>query len=209
MSPVYSPPKYTTGSTLLSPYSSYDPCDPTLEYIVRGQPQLSRYAPSTSRYLNPSPCLARGVPFFPQEPERGHAVPHSESHIGRRSESYSRMQVKGPIPRINWQRGRSPSRTGHNCTSPLSRQRRSVSQSDLMRELATLEICDQGTVYTVKESTIRGRTDYSGPLYWSSEVSLIILYPDNKHLNRLLGSTQVKLNRQHLWHNIDYHKKYF
>lgn len=178
MSPVYSPPKYTTGSTLLSPYSSYDPCDPTLGYIVRGQPQLSRYAPSTSRYLNPSPCLARGVLFFPQEPERGRAAPHSEPHIGRRSESYSRMQVKGQIPRMNGPRGRSPSRTEYSCTSPLSRQHRSVSQSDLMRELATLEICDQRAVergvYTVKESTIRGRTDYSGPLYWSSEVSLII-----------------------------------
>lgn len=176
MSPVYSPSKYTTGSTLLSPYSSYDR---TLGYIVRGHPQLSRYAHSTSRYLKPGPCLDRGTLLFPQEPQRGRPAPHLEAHITRRSESSSRMQVKGPVLRLNGLRGRSPSRTGYTCTSPLSRQRRSVSQSDLMQELSTLEICDAGAgergVYPMKECLIRGRTEYSGPLYWSSEVSYIHL----------------------------------
>ncbi|XP_056602549.1 ubiquitin carboxyl-terminal hydrolase 2 isoform X2 [Triplophysa dalaica] len=182
-SSVYSPSKYTTGSTLLSPYSSYNPYDRTLGYIVRGQPQLSRYAPSTSRYLTPGPCLDRGFPFFPQEPERGRPAPHSDPHITRRSESSSRMQVKGPVLRMNGLRGRSPSRTGYTCTSALSRQRRSVSQSDLMQELSTLAICDAGAgergVYTVKECLIRRRTEYSRPLYWSSE--------NSKHAQGLVG----------------------
>ncbi|KAL7838327.1 hypothetical protein AOLI_G00267310 [Acnodon oligacanthus] len=175
MSPVYSSPKYTTGSTLLNPYRPYDPYDLSPSYISRGHPQASRYSSSTSRYLTPSSCLARVSLTLPQEPERGRAIPRGDPRTTRRSESSSRMQMKGQATRAIGPNGHSPSQTAFPATSPLSRWRRSVSQTDLAQELATLELCEHGDMervaYPPRDNAGTANTTCSGPFYWSLEVS--------------------------------------
>ncbi|XP_066509161.1 uncharacterized protein [Hoplias malabaricus] len=173
MSPVSSTPKYTTGSTLLSSYRLYDPCNPSLGYISRGHPQPSRYSPSTSRYITPGSCLARISLSLPQESDRGRAISLVETRNTHRSESSSRMQVTGQAAGVNWPRGHLASQAGFSATSPLSRWHRSVSQSDLAQELATLDLCehkefDRGA-YITRENAGIARTVCSGPFYWNSE----------------------------------------
>ncbi|XP_017559375.1 ubiquitin carboxyl-terminal hydrolase 2 isoform X1 [Pygocentrus nattereri] len=174
-SAVYSSPKYTTGSTLLSPYRPYDPYNLSPSYVSRGHPQASRYSPSISRYLTPSSCLARVSLSLPQEPERGRAIPRSDPRTTRRSESSSRMQMKGQATRAIGTNTHSSSQTGFPATSPLSRWRRSVSQTDLAQELATLELCEHGDVeraaYPPRENAGTANTTCSGPFYWSLENS--------------------------------------
>ncbi|XP_076867991.1 uncharacterized protein LOC143518944 [Brachyhypopomus gauderio] len=178
MSPVYSSPKYSTGSTLLSPFRPYEPYDPTLSYISRGQPQPSRYSLSTSRYMNPAPCLARLAVSVPQEPERGRLVPRGDPRPGRRSESSSRTQVRGQATWMSGARGRSPSHVGLPTTLPLPGWRRTVSQSDLAQELAALDVCEHGEGErggggcSGRESLVRAHGGCSWPFYWSSEVRL-------------------------------------
>ncbi|GAA6103350.1 ubiquitin carboxyl-terminal hydrolase 2 isoform X2 [Tachysurus ichikawai] len=176
MSPVFSSPKYTTGSTLLSPFHPYDPYDPygpcnpydhSQTFISQGHPQPSRYSPSTSRYFFPSSCPAQVTLSLPNE--RGRAVPRVNPHESFRSESSGRMQAKGQIPRANEVRRRSPSQGWH----------RSVNHLDLAQELAMVELCGHGDcgkgpfrAVSFGENTSRSCGSYSGPFYWSSEVRI-------------------------------------
>ncbi|XP_027021145.1 ubiquitin carboxyl-terminal hydrolase 2 isoform X1 [Tachysurus fulvidraco] len=174
-SAVFSSPKYTTGSTLLSPFHPYDPYDPygpcnpydhSQTFISQGHPQPSRYSPSTSRYFFPSSCPAQVTLSLPNE--RGRAVPRVIPHESFRSESSGRMQAKGQIPRANEVRRRSPSQGWH----------RSVNHLDLAQELAMVELCGHGDcgkgpfrAVSFGENTSRSCGSYSGPFYWSSENS--------------------------------------
>lgn len=176
MSPVFSSPKYTTGSTLLSPFRPYDPYDPYSSYnpynhsqsfISQGHPQPSRYSPSTSRYFFPTSCPAQVALSLPNE--RGRAVPRANPHEIFRSESSGRMQAKGQISRSNGIRRRSPSQEWH----------RSVNQLDLAQELAMVELCGHGEggkgplrAASFGENTRRACGSCSGPFYWSIEVRI-------------------------------------
>lgn len=176
MSPVFSSPKYTTGSTLLSPFRPYDPYDPygpfnpydhSQTFISQGHPQPSRYSPSTSRYFFPSSCPTQVAFSLPNE--RGRAVPRANPHETFRSESSGRMQVKGQISRSNGIRRRSPSQGWH----------RSMNQLDLAQELAMVELCGHGEggkgplrAVSFRENTSRACGSCSGPFYWSLEVRI-------------------------------------
>lgn len=176
MSPVFSSPKYTTGSTLLSPFRPYDPYDTygpynpydhSQTFISQGHPQPFRYSPSTSRYFFPTSCPAHVTLSFPNE--RGRAVPRANPHENFRSESSGRMQAKGQIFPPNGVRRRSPSQGWH----------RSVNQLDLAQELAMVELCGHGEggkgtsrAVSFGESASRTCGSCSGPFYWSSEVRI-------------------------------------
>ncbi|KAF7688705.1 hypothetical protein HF521_013512 [Silurus meridionalis] len=176
MSPVFSSPKYTTGSTLLSPFRLYDPYDPyglynqyehSQTFISQGHPQPSRYSPSTSRYFFPSTCPAPVTLSHPNE--RGRPVPRASLHETFRSESSGRLQVKGQILHSNRIRRRSPSQGWP----------RAVNQLDLAQELAMVELCGhieggKGPLRAVSfgENSSRACGSCSGPFYWSSEVRI-------------------------------------
>lgn len=134
MSPVSSP-KYSSGSTLLSPYG---PFDQSLGYSRAEVLSSSRYGASHPRYLSSSPCQDRVHNYHQM---RGRPDPHTDLRV-RRGDVPSRAHVRGPGLRPNV-RGRSTTRAAPSPTSPLSVRRRSVSYSDLTQELVLLDIQDQ------------------------------------------------------------------
>lgn len=152
MSPVSSP-KYSSGSTLLTPYG---PFDQSLGYsrtqvLSSGRYGTTTTTSSTTRYLSPSPCPERVQNYHHQE--RGRPDPHGLDLRVRRggdAVAVGRPQVRGHglRPGANVARGRSTTRVTpassatSSPTSPMPVRRRSVSYSDLSQELVLLDIRD-------------------------------------------------------------------
>lgn len=153
MSRVSSTAKRYTGPSYTSHYGSYSSSlTPSLGTYDRDK--LSYKAPSTtystSGYLSSSSSRTRN--FSSSEPERGRPIPRTDLLSGRRSESLSRTPLKGYSSGLNGGSaysayGYSPAQTSYLSTSPMSssvslNRRKSVSQSDLTRELSSLALSD-------------------------------------------------------------------
>ncbi|KAK6322601.1 hypothetical protein J4Q44_G00073930 [Coregonus suidteri] len=183
MSRVSSNPRYSNSSNPLGHYSAYEP---TVSYPRWGpellqlpSPSSSRYSVSTSRNL----CLT-SPSHNHRRPERGRAqlaLPRIEvPQAGRRSESFSRAlgatskwRPVGECVNTNGgSRGLSPTRPAYLTvsTSPLSRRHRSVSQSALTQDLASMGLSDQQPSPDIRGRSPARADHYSFP-YWVSEVS--------------------------------------
>ncbi|XP_026853502.2 ubiquitin carboxyl-terminal hydrolase 2a isoform X1 [Electrophorus electricus] len=155
MSRVSSTAKRYAGSSYTSHYSSYGSSfTPTLSSYDRDKlpykAATSGY--SSSSYLSSSASRTRNYSAS-SEPERGRPVPRTDLLGSRRSESLSRTPVKGYSSGLNGGSGYSsysytPTPTSYLSTSPTSSanislsRRKSVSQSDLTRDLASLGLTE-------------------------------------------------------------------
>lgn len=150
MSRVSSTAKRYAGSSYTSHYSSYSSSlTPSLGTYDRDK--LSYKTPSTafstSSYLSSSSSRTRN--YHSSEPERGRPIPRTDLLSGRRSESLSRTPLKGYNSGLNGGSAYSysPAQTSYLSTSPMPssislNRRKSVSQSDLTRELSSLALND-------------------------------------------------------------------
>lgn len=184
MSRVSSTAKRYAGSSYTSHYSSYSSSlTPSLGAYDRDK--LSYRAPSTaystSSYLSSSSSRTRN--FSSSEPERGRPVPRTDLLSGRRSESLSRTPLKGYSSGLNGGStysayGYSPAQTSYLSTSPVSssvslNRRKSVSQSDLSRELSSLALNDTSSSNSSSSSlkqAYRSRTSDATESYSSSSL---------------------------------------
>ncbi|KAM9468420.1 ubiquitin carboxyl-terminal hydrolase 2a isoform 2-T3 [Clarias gariepinus] len=176
MSRVSSTAKRYAGSSYTSHYSSYSSSlTPSLTTYDRDK--LSYKSPSmaysTSSYLNSSGSRTRN--YSTSEPERGRTVPRTDLLSGRRSESLSRTPIKGYGSGLNGGSaystyGYSPAQTSYLSTSPMSSvsldRRKSVSQSDLTRDLSSLALNDTSSSSSLKQA-YRIRTSNATESYTS------------------------------------------
>ncbi|KAI5098860.1 ubiquitin carboxyl-terminal hydrolase 2 isoform X3 [Silurus meridionalis] len=163
MSRVSSTAKRYAGSSYTSHYSSYSSSlTPSLATYDRDK--LSYKSPSmaysTSSYLSSSNSRTRN--YSSSEPERGRPIPRTDLLSGRRSESLSRTPLKSYSSGLNGgsaysSYGYSPAQTSYLSTSPISssvslNRRKSVSQSDLTRELSSLALNDTSSSSSLKQA---------------------------------------------------------
>ncbi|KAG7321943.1 hypothetical protein KOW79_014801 [Hemibagrus wyckioides] len=180
MSRVSSTAKRYAGSSYTSHYSSYSSSlTPSLGTYDRDK--LPYKAPSTaystSSYLSSGSSRTRN--YSSSEPERGRTIPRTDLLSGRRSESLSRTPLKGYSSGLNGGSaystyGYSPAQTSYLSTSPMSssvslNRRKSVSQSDLTRELSTLALNDTSSSNSLKQA-YRSRTSDATESYSSSSL---------------------------------------
>ncbi|XP_053502859.1 ubiquitin carboxyl-terminal hydrolase 2a isoform X1 [Ictalurus furcatus] len=181
MSRVSSTAKRYAGSSYTSHYSSYSSSlTPSLGTYDRDK--LSYKAPSTaystSSYLSSSGSRTRN--YSSSEPERGRPIPRTDLLSGRRSESLSRTPLKGYSSGLNGGSaysayGYSPAQTSYLSTSPMSssvslNRRKSVSQSDLTRELSSLALSDTSSSSSSLKQAYRSRTNDATESYSSSSL---------------------------------------
>lgn len=181
MSRVSSTAKRYGGTSYTSHYSSYSSSlTPSLGTYDRDK--LSYKAPSTaysaSSYLSSSSSRTRN--FSSTEPERGRPIPRTDLLSGRRSESLSRTPLKGYSSGLNGGSaysayGYSPVQTSYLSTSPVStsvslNRRKSVSQSDLSRELSSLALNDVSSSSSSLKQAYRSRTSDATESYSSSSL---------------------------------------
>ncbi|XP_060799876.1 ubiquitin carboxyl-terminal hydrolase 2a isoform X2 [Neoarius graeffei] len=150
MSRVSSTAKRYAGSSYTSHYSSYSSSlTPSLGTYDRDKLpyKTPSTAFSTSSYLSSSSSRTRN--YHSSEPERGRPIPRTDLLSGRRSESLSRTPLKGYNSGLNGGSAYSysPAQTSYLSTSPMPssislNRRKSVSQSDLTRELSSLALND-------------------------------------------------------------------
>ncbi|XP_062872920.1 ubiquitin carboxyl-terminal hydrolase 2a isoform X2 [Trichomycterus rosablanca] len=184
MSRVSSTAKRYAGSSYTSHYSSYgSSLTPSLGTYDRDK--LPYKSPSTtyspSSYLSSSGSRTRNYSAS-SEPERGRTIPRADLLGGRRSESLSRTPFKSYSSGLNGGSTYSsynytPARSSYLPTSPVSSsvslsRRKSVSQSDLTRELSTLALNDASS--SSSSRTYRSRTSdaKAAESYSSSSSSL-------------------------------------
>ncbi|KAB5550302.1 hypothetical protein PHYPO_G00052280 [Pangasianodon hypophthalmus] len=180
MSRVSSTAKRYAGSSYTSHYSSYSSSlTPSLGTYDRDK--LPYKAPSTaystSSYLSSSSSRTRN--YSSSEPERGRPIPRTDLLSGRRSESLSRTPLKGYSSGLNGGSaysayGYSPAQTSYLSTSPVSssvslNRRKSVSQSDLTRDLSSLALNDTSSSSSLKQA-YRSRTSDATESYSSSSL---------------------------------------
>lgn len=179
MSRVSSTAKRYAGPSYTSHYGSYSSSlTPSLGTYDRDK--LSYKAPSTtystSGYLSSSSSRTRN--FSSSEPERGRPIPRTDLLSSRRSESLSRTPLKGYSSGLNGGSaysayGYSPAQTSYLSTSPMSssvslNRRKSVSQSDLTRELSSLALSDASSSSSSLKQAYRSRTSDATESYNSS-----------------------------------------
>lgn len=180
MSRVSSTAKRYAGSSYTSHYSSYSSSlTPSLGTYDRDK--LPYKAPSTaystSSYLSSGSSRTRN--YSSSEPERGRTIPRTDLLSGRRSESLSRTPLKGYSSGLNGGSAYStysysPAQTSYLSTSPMSsivslNRRKSISQSDLTRELSTLALNDTSSSNSLKQA-YRSRTSDATESYSNSSL---------------------------------------
>ncbi|TTO95311.1 Ubiquitin carboxyl-terminal hydrolase 2 [Bagarius yarrelli] len=181
MSRVSSTAKRYPGSSYTNHYSSYSSSlTPSLGTYDRDK--LSYKSPSssysTSNYLSSSSSRTRN--YSSSEPERGRPIPRTDLLNSRRSESLSRTPLKGYTSGLNGGSaystyGYSPAQTSYLSSSSMSsstslNRRKSVSQSDLTRELSSLALNDTSSSSSSLKQACRSRTNDSTESYSSSSL---------------------------------------
>uniref|UniRef100_A0A9R1SK67 Ubiquitin carboxyl-terminal hydrolase n=2 Tax=Cyprinus carpio TaxID=7962 RepID=A0A9R1SK67_CYPCA len=153
MSRVSSTAKRYTGSSYTSQYSSYgSSLTPSLSSYDREKlPYKSSSSGYSSSYLSSSASRSRNYSSS-SDPDRGRPIPRTDLLGSRRSESLSRTPAKGYGSGLNGGSGYSsysysPAPTSYLATSSVSSsislsRRKSVSQSDLTRNLSALGLSD-------------------------------------------------------------------
>ncbi|XP_007236941.3 ubiquitin carboxyl-terminal hydrolase 2a isoform X1 [Astyanax mexicanus] len=185
MSRVSSTAKRYAGSSYTSHYSSYgSSLTPSLSSFDRDKlpyKTSSSSGYSSSSYLSSSTSRIRNYSAS-SEPDRGRPVPRSTDLLtGRRSESLSRTPVKGYGSGLNGGSGysgysyssaqpsylsASPSSISSSSVS-LSR-RKSVSQSDLTRDLSSLGLSEASSSSSSLKQAYRSRASDTTESYSSS-----------------------------------------
>ncbi|XP_027031033.1 ubiquitin carboxyl-terminal hydrolase 2a isoform X1 [Tachysurus fulvidraco] len=181
MSRVSSTAKRYGGSSYTSHYSTYSSSlTPSLGTYDRDK--LPYKAPSTafssSSYLSSGSSRTRN--YSSTEPDRGRPIPRTDLLSGRRSESLSRTPLKGYSSGLNGGSaystyGYSPAQTSYLSTSPMPssvslNRRKSVSQSDLTRELSSLALNDTPSSNSLKQSYRTRTSDATSDSYSSSSL---------------------------------------
>ncbi|KAK2831329.1 hypothetical protein Q7C36_016415 [Tachysurus vachellii] len=181
MSRVSSTAKRYGGSSYTSHYSTYSSSlTPSLGAYDRDK--LPYKAPSTafssSSYLSSGSSRTRN--YSSTEPDRGRPIPRTDLLSGRRSESLSRTPLKGYSSGLNGGSaystyGYSPAQTSYLSTSPMPssvslNRRKSVSQSDLTRELSSLALNDTPSSNSLKQAYRTRTSDATSDSYSSSSL---------------------------------------
>ncbi|XP_076831992.1 ubiquitin carboxyl-terminal hydrolase 2a isoform X2 [Brachyhypopomus gauderio] len=184
MSRVSSTAKRYGGSSYSSHYSSYSSSlTPTLGSYDRDRLPYKAASSgySSSSYLSSSASRVRNYSAS-SEPDRGRPVPRTDLLSSRRSESLSRTPVKSYRSGLNGGSGYSsysysPATSSYLSTSPVSSasislsRRKSVSQSDLTRDLASLGLAEtsSGGSSGGPKHSYRSRTSEAAESYGSTD----------------------------------------
>ncbi|KAL7848770.1 hypothetical protein SRHO_G00203930 [Serrasalmus rhombeus] len=188
MSRVSSTAKRYAGSSYTSHYSSYSSSlTPSLSSFDRDKlpyKTSSSSGYSSSSYLSSSTSRVRNYSAS-SEPDRGRPVPRSTDLLtGRRSESLSRTPVKGYGSGLNGGSGYSgygysSAQSSYLSASPSSissssvslSRRKSVSQSDLTRDLSSLGLSEASSSSSSLKQTYRSQASDNTESYSSSSRS--------------------------------------
>ncbi|XP_017550266.1 ubiquitin carboxyl-terminal hydrolase 2a isoform X2 [Pygocentrus nattereri] len=188
MSRVSSTAKRYAGSSYTSHYSSYSSSlTPSLSSFDRDKlpyKTSSSSGYSSSSYLSSSTSRVRNYSAS-SEPDRGRPVPRSTDLLtGRRSESLSRTPVKGYGSGLNGGSGYSgygysSAQSSYLSASPSSissssvslSRRKSVSQSDLTRDLSSLGLSEASSSSSSLKQTYRSQASDNTECYSSSSRS--------------------------------------
>lgn len=189
MSRVSSTAKRYAGPSYASHYSSYSPSlTPGLSSFSE-RDRLSNYKStssatsslgfSSSSYISSSASRSRNYSTI-SDPDRGRTIPRTDIHgsssssiISRRSESLSRTPVKtysgsglsGGATYSGYSSYSSPLAQTSYLSSPVAsntslNRRKSISQSDLSRDLASLALSDSSSFSSTPSSSISAPRNY-------------------------------------------------